>query len=212
MYEMGMLANIVAHSFKVCQVAMFLVDNLKESKIDLDGELVTASALLHDITKTRSLCTGENHALTGAEIIQEMGCPEVAYIVGHHVVLDEDVMSEKPTEVEVVNYADKRVLHDRVVSLQERLDDLIVRYTISNLDEDRIKRNWLRAKSLEEKIFNLLPFSPGDLEGLLGRENPSKDIDTYHSCCTRWLLHPPHTNIFDEFSSIRVDLLQKILH
>ena len=102
MCEMGMLPNIVAHSFQVCRVAIFLVDHLEKHRTKLDRELVQTSALLHDITKTRSLITGEFHALTGAKFINEMGYPEVAYIIGHHVILEENSASDRPTEVEVL--------------------------------------------------------------------------------------------------------------
>ena len=62
----------------------------------------------------------ENHARTGAQFLSDRGYPEVGHIVRQHVVLDEYFASEELTEAEIVNYADKRVLHDQVVSLKER--------------------------------------------------------------------------------------------
>ena len=185
MCEMGMLPNIVAHSLQVCRVAVFLVDHLEKHRTKLDRELVKTSALLHDITKTRSLITGELHALTGAELIDGMGYPEVAYIIGHHVILDDNSTSDRPTEVEVVNYADKRVLHDRVVSLQERMDYILVRYAKHPGDRERITQNWMRAIDLEKKLFDFLPFSPGDLNGMLGSDHLAAAIEEYHTFCVR---------------------------
>ena len=172
----------------------------------LDRDLVRASALLHDITKTRSLTTGEIHALTGAEFIDAMGYPDVAFIIGHHVILDEKFLSDTLAEVEIVNYADKRVLHDRVVSLQERLDYILVRYAKYQEDRDRIARNWLRAKELEKKLFNFLPFSPNDLDSLLRSDSLSAAIQDYHHFCSRFYHQPLSVSIsFDEIPSIGVN-------
>ena len=64
--EMGMLPHIVTHSEQVCRVALCLVENMQHSSAArLDRGLVQAAALLHDITKTRSFETGEDHAFTG---------------------------------------------------------------------------------------------------------------------------------------------------
>ena len=185
MCEMGMLPNIVAHSLQVCRVAVFLVDHLEKHRTKLDRELVKTSALLHDITKTRSLITGELHALTGAELIDGMGYPEVAYIIGHHVILDDNSTSDRPTEVEVVNYADKRVLHDRVVSLQERMDYILVRYAKHPGDRERIAKNWMRAIDLERKLFDFLPFSPGDLSSMFKLDHLAAAIEEYHTFCAQ---------------------------
>ena len=206
MCEIGMLPNIVAHSFQVCRVAIFLVDHLEKHRIKLDRGLVQTSALLHDITKTRSLTTGEIHTLTGAELINEMGYPEVAYIIGHHVILDENSASDRPTEVEVVNYADKRVLHDRIVSLRERMDYILVKYAKHPGDRDRITQNWLRALELERKLFDFLPFSPGDLNNMFGSNHLAAAIDEYHTFCAQLPDNASHVPIsFDEYPSIRVN-------
>jgi uncharacterized protein len=202
-----MLPNIVIHSLQVCLTATFLVDQLGgESGIKLDRDLVQASALLHDITKTRSLTTGEIHALTGAELIDAMGYPDVAYIIGHHVILDVTVVSDAPVEVEIVNYADKRVLHDRVVSLQERMDYILVRYAKHPGDRDRIARHWSRTKDLEKKVFVFLPFSPGDLGRLLGPDSLSAAMKDYNQYCGRFHHQPLSLSFsFDELPSTGVN-------
>jgi hypothetical protein len=65
---------------------------------------------------------------------------------------------------ELVNYADKRVLYVRVVSLPERFRDLIARYGRGRTDlEERIRRNWATMEAVEAKIFGRLAFGPEDL-------------------------------------------------
>ncbi|MBW2599450.1 MAG: HDIG domain-containing protein [Deltaproteobacteria bacterium] len=113
MYKMKMMDHIVAHSLQVCRVATFLADSLEA---DLNPDLVQAAALLHDITKTRSIETHEDHAQTGKQFLISLGYPRVGDIVGQHVLLDEYFASDSPTEADVVNYADKRVVHDKVAT------------------------------------------------------------------------------------------------
>ena len=71
-------------------------------------------ALLHDLGKTACLGTLNNHAELGADILEDLGYPDVAQVVREHVHLDGDILDPRPLrEAEVVNYADKRVLHTR---------------------------------------------------------------------------------------------------
>ena len=48
---------------------------------------VMAGALLHDITKTKSIQTRENHALTGQELLENLGYARIGKIVGCHVLM-----------------------------------------------------------------------------------------------------------------------------
>ena len=91
--------------------------------------MLEAGALLHDIAKTATLHNGGEHARLGAEWLIDLGYPAVAEIVREHVWLSRNPAEPWPLrEVEIVNYADKRVLHDLVVTLAQRFDDLRSRY------------------------------------------------------------------------------------
>jgi len=169
-----MLPNIREHSFRVMQVAAFLGEALAEAGIDLSLPLVTAGALLHDLGKTPCLGTLNNHAEFGAVIIEELGYPQVAQVVREHVHLFTDINDASLLrEAEIVNYADKRVLHDEVVSLEARFDDLKVRYGRTSEALVRIKATETRSRALEEKIFASLAFAPSNLLHLnhCGRES-----------------------------------------
>ena len=111
-----MLPNIIAHSRQVMRVSLVIIDNLKNG-VSINRNLVIAAALLHDITKTRSLETREPHDQSGGELLRELGFPRVGEIVEQHVILLDFNPQEKLEEREIINYADKRVMHDRVVSL-----------------------------------------------------------------------------------------------
>jgi len=164
MMQSGMRENIISHSLQVCRVASWLSEQLCQQGADLSLDLVTAGALLHDITKTRSIKTGEMHSETGCDFMVERGYPEVGDIVRQHVKLDVYIEMNMPTEAEIVNYADKRVLHDRIVSLQERMQYILERYGKSTAARNGY--SWLRDKSieLEQRIFALLPIPPDTLE------------------------------------------------
>jgi putative nucleotidyltransferase with HDIG domain len=165
--RMKMLDHIVAHSLQVCRVSTLLAELFERRRISLNRELVQASALLHDITKTRSFETGENHAETGAKLLKDLGYPEVGRIIGQHVRLDAYAASGEPTEAEIVNYSDKRVLHDKIVSLTERMGYILEKY--GDEPEKRERILWLSEKTrlMEARLFTILSISPLDLKDLL---------------------------------------------
>ena len=160
----GMLSHIREHSFRVTEVAVFLGEALTAAGFPLRLPLIEAGALLHDLGKTPCLGQGRNHAEWGAAVLAEMGYPEVARIVKEHVYLAADPASPQPPgETEVVNYADKRVLHTRVVTLRERFADLLERYGGTPEAKARLAALELKVQALEDKIFAPLDLSPLDL-------------------------------------------------
>jgi putative nucleotidyltransferase with HDIG domain len=163
MHRMQMRSNIVDHSRQVCRVAEFLSDYLIAAEVPLNRPLVTAAALLHDITKTRSLKTGENHAATGAAYLAELGYLRVSEIVRQHVALDHYRENGLPSEAEVVNYADKRVLHDAVTDLKARMTYIQARYGTTRQQRHRIATLWQATLGLETRLFTRLPFRPETL-------------------------------------------------
>lgn len=159
-----MLPNIREHCFRVRDVALILGDHLLSAGLALDLHLLEAGALLHDIAKTATLGNGGEHARLGAEWLVELGYPAVAEIVREHVWLNHDPAGPWPIrEVEIVNYADKRVLHDQVVTLERRFFDLLHRYGRTEEIRQRISSNERRSMVLENKIFAGLNIIPDDI-------------------------------------------------
>jgi len=159
-----MMEHIAAHSLQVCRVALLITDHLNNRGGQmLSRELIEAGALLHDITKTRSLQTGERHAETGGQFLRERGYPEVGEVVRQHVRLDHFDFSSPVNEAEIVNYADKRVLHDRIVPLQERMEYIMQRYGTTPELRLRLEQVWQEAKAQERKIFARISFLPEEL-------------------------------------------------
>jgi len=159
-----MLPNVREHSFAVMQVALFLGEALTDAGFDLFLPLVETGALLHDLGKTPCLGTLNNHAEWGAVILEKLGYPQVAQVVREHVHLYTDIIDSRPLrESELVNYADKRVLHEEVVTLEARFADLKVRYGRTPEALVRIKATEIRARALEKKIFAFLALDPANL-------------------------------------------------
>ena len=153
MCDMQMPEHIMAHSIQVCRVGVCLVDFLKLQGFQMDEQLVIAAALLHDITKNRSFETEENHALTGGQFLTDLGYPQVGELVRQHVRLDDYSDQKRLTEAEIINYADKRVLHDRIVSLEERMSYIRERYGRRPEHRHRIQLLWEKTEALERQIF-----------------------------------------------------------
>ncbi len=166
--EHGMLPNIVAHSKAVMRVAAAIVDDLIDPD-DVERPLVVAAALMHDITKTRALETKERHDESGGALARSLGMERIAEIIEQHVFL-KDFDPEGPLLAkEIVYYADKRVMHDTVVSLDERVEDLVVRYGTTPERVALIRKNLEYARAVEAKIARRMRSGTGGLAALSER-------------------------------------------
>lgn len=162
-----MLPHIQVHSCCVRDVALLLGEHLQAAGVALSLPLLEAGALLHDIAKTAVLQNGGEHARLGAQWLRDLGYPAVAEIVREHVWLSRHPAEPGPLrEVEIINYADKRVLHDTVVTLPQRFADLRRRYGRTPEIVARITANEERSLILEQKIFTGLHLTPNDILAL----------------------------------------------
>lgn len=160
-----MLDNIKAHSIVVARIAEFLAVSRGELLV---VELAVAAALLHDIGKTSCLNTDKNHAAVGRDICLAHGLDEVAAIVAEHVILETAFPEQAISAKEIVYYADKRVNHDQIVSLEERLAYIFGKYGKDNpVIHEAIRRNFQRCYLIEEELFSRLDWRPEQLASLL---------------------------------------------
>lgn len=164
MEQYEMLENIRAHSIVVERVATIIAQGLIATGVNLMLEKITAGALLHDIGKSLCLGTKEDHSAKGEEICIQNQLDEIADIVGEHVVLKNYQPGGVVFEKEIIYYADKRVNHDHVVSLEERLEYLLDRYGRDKKEiMGRIRENMEMCKDVERKLFEGLNFKPDAL-------------------------------------------------
>lgn len=169
----AMPEHIRAHSSMVADMAMALARTALDNGIGGIGGIggadgpdgagdahlhlpsVLASALLHDIAKDYTIRFGGNHAqLGGAWTLYETGNPRIAQGVMHHVHWPwrVDVTVQEWLMPLIIIYADKRVKHDRLVTLEERFDDLVERYGRTERIRDRIRESHEQAVEIEQAL------------------------------------------------------------
>ena len=171
MDKYGMLDNIKAHSIVVEKISGIITNGLIKAGFDLSLEKITAGALMHDIGKTLCLNTSVNHATKGKEICILNDLEEIAEIVDEHVILKHYKRGGPILEKEIIYYADKRVNHDRVVSLDERLEYLLDRYAHKHKGiASQIVKNMERCRGVEKRLFKWLDFKPEDLVVMVEKE------------------------------------------
>jgi putative nucleotidyltransferase with HDIG domain len=155
MAQYAMRPHIVAHSLQVMRVSLAVIDHLKNG-VSVNRDLVAAAALLHDITKTRSFVTKERHDASGGALLRELGFPHVAEIVEQHVTIRNVNLHGELEEREIVYYADKRVLHDTIVTIDERVNDIMQRYGAVEEIRSLILQNKSQVLAVERKIARFM--------------------------------------------------------
>ena len=155
----GMLDNIRSHSRQVANMALGISRLGREKGLRTHPEAIYAAGLLHDLGKTYTILHGGNHAQLGAAwVMHETRNPEIARCVSYHVYWpwEEHLYQEAFFSVLAIAYADKRVQHDKYVSLDERFSDLMERYGKSEYTRYRIGMTWDQGKRIEDALSRQL--------------------------------------------------------
>lgn len=187
--------HIIEHCEKVALVAQKIAKGIKGQGIEVDIDSIVYAGLLHDLMRVvdipgdhyKNLCKnasvedilvwdglkkqflGVEHPYAIYRILISFGEEKIASIVRKHQF--EAILSpeELPYTLEekILTYADKRVLHNNIVSLKERFKDGAKRYYEKNKekfpDHDYEQRIYDAYFTLEKELFDLLPFAPGDI-------------------------------------------------
>jgi putative nucleotidyltransferase with HDIG domain len=156
----SMLPHIRAHCRAVCGVAGEIARRAADRGWDVSPDMVKAAALLHDIAKTYSIRYGGGHAQLGAAWVrEETGNQALAQAVLFHVSWpwEEGPLAPLTNPLRlpfIISYADKRVRHDQIVTLEERFADLQDRYGKTERHRTAIRRNQEQALCLERALFD----------------------------------------------------------
>ena len=147
---------VVAHSRAVAVVAAGLAARLNEHGLHLDGRLVEAAGLLHDIARLQS-----DHACAGATRLCDLGYRRVAAVTSHHMDLQPEVEGEMPLhrlpgEAEVLYLADKLVSGAGVVDLAERLAARLRDLEADPAGQRRARERLGRAVELAQVVATLV--------------------------------------------------------
>ncbi len=154
-YEMPQ--NIKEHSLMVGEVAAFIARLGKSRGFNVNVDLIKAGALLHDLGKFYSLKYGGSHSQIGAAwAMEETKNPAIAQCIIHHVFWPAEIDLKKFFAPLVVLYADKRVRHSKIVSLDERYEDILQRYGSTPKRKELIMMSYNKVKKIEKRIFKEL--------------------------------------------------------
>ncbi len=142
--------HIRHHCEQVALVAGFLARTGDAMGMSVDTPCVVACALLHDIAKSYTIVHAGNHSQLGASIVmQECGNPRIAQGVLHHVHWPWSIDVDRWFLPLSIIYADKRVMHDSIVTLDERFDDLYARYGKTERIRQSIRESYEQAVAIE---------------------------------------------------------------
>jgi len=159
-------AHIQDHMRMVAAIATLLAPYHQ-----VNVELVEAAALLHDLVRLPeqwvylppTIHTPLPHAEVNYLLLHE-SWPEVAEIIRSHSLMTIlEPAGLTTVAAKIVYYADKRVNHDTIVSLSERLQFGQQRWQVTAAN-DISAELLLKLKELETELFNHLPFTPHQLD------------------------------------------------
>ena len=162
-----MRENVREHSATVGKIAHRLALMSEKKGIPINPSAVLASGLLHDLAKTWCIRNYGSHAMLGASwVIRETGDYNVAQGVLFHVrwpwpLPEGDSICVLPI---LVLYADKRARHAECVTLDERFEDLLVRYGINSASREGIKKSLLEAREIEKRLSQVLGADIGSVD------------------------------------------------
>lgn len=160
-----MLPNILEHSIQVKNVSLFIYERL-HNKSMINRGIIIAAALLHDIAKTKSIRDHmHHHDLRGGDMLREMGYDTVADIIENHVIFRDFDEHGDITEKDILYYSDKRVMHNCIVDIETRINDIAERYGHDVKQKQHILDNKKFVQKVEDKIQRFTSSSIRFIEG-----------------------------------------------
>ncbi len=183
--------HIVSHSQAVAKLAVFLAQRLNENGAAVDVTLLEGACLLHDLLRVhdfkesdfnrfeqtlpepdkakwrrlRAKYKASSHEDAAYDILREQ-YPTLALAIKRHrymILLDEKDRPET-WEEKLLYYADKRVMHETIVPLKERLAEGHKRNVFSHGSETKSKINTTKVDPLiyemEKEIFDKIGLDP----------------------------------------------------
>lgn len=147
--------HVIDHCKQVSRVAEEIAKAFKDRNLSIDVDLVSFSALLHDIARTY-----ESHEKVGAKYLETLGYVEAAKLISWHTHFDgfKYVKSiSEIKEIHIICLADRLVVENRYVGLQERMS-YIKHKAISMGYESHIERIEKSEKNLEIFIDKIEKF------------------------------------------------------
>ena len=150
------------HSILVGQIAARIAGAHADQGADLDPALVGLGGYLHDIGKSPLLARdGREHHALGPLVLAAEGRGDLAELSRRHPVYAprDPLIAPRTLAEKIVYYADRRA-GQRVVTLEERIDEQLARHPdLAGLREADLDA----AKAIEAELFAQIDLRPEDL-------------------------------------------------
>ena len=191
--EWGTPLHVRAHIAKVTEVALKLADAYIAKGEIVNLNLLYSGAMLHDLCRLcdfntlnrddfseditdekwekwedlRKTHQGFHHADIALKFFTELGYPKTAELIYTHksrVIVQEPERIDT-LEKKILYYADKRVKHDEIVSLDERFRDGKERHGRLNDEKTRTLFDQVEEKTyaLQKELFSAITLHPEDI-------------------------------------------------
>jgi hypothetical protein len=184
--------HIIRHCEKVYKIAKQIGEKYAEKGQKIDLENLKAAALLHDLFRIADIpdksyeelhtvadkydqvtwdslrirYKGKTHAEAAYEFFMNKGEEKLALMIKKHyfyAILDP---TDKPSSLEekILSYADKRVMHDKIVSLKERFEEGSKRHNPNQKNRDEIQKIHNAYYALEKELLEPINLKPSDIK------------------------------------------------
>jgi putative hydrolase of the HAD superfamily len=163
--EQGLSMGLWMHIQLVAALAYQMALWLRATGLSVNPLLAHRGGLLHDLAKLsakRPENHDANHAVLAAQLLTDRGLPELAEIARRHQLgnLIDPTLAPRTWEEKLVNLADKLAEGSRLVTPQERLNDLQQRYPH---DQKLILDSASAVQNLLTEVSDQLNLSPDQL-------------------------------------------------
>jgi HD superfamily phosphodiesterase len=164
-------AHVIAHCKKVAAMGHKIAGGYIKKGIVVDRENLKFACLLHDLLrivdfnaggkyaemqkKLQTMYPDMDHSMAAYTLLNRMGEPVIAKIIKKHAFDGIMVKENHPFTLEekIMTYADKRVLHQNIVSLKERFEDGKKRYNPNNENQEHDDETYKAYFALEEELL-----------------------------------------------------------
>ena len=150
------------HSIVVGRITLWIAKAHADHGADLDPLAVALGGYLHDIGKSPLLARdGREHHVLGPLVLAAEGRPALSELSRRHPVYAprDPAIAPRTLAEKIVYYADRRG-GQRVVTLEERIDEQLARHP--DLAGER-EADLRAARAIEAEIFKAIDLMPEDL-------------------------------------------------
>jgi broad specificity phosphatase PhoE/CTP:molybdopterin cytidylyltransferase MocA len=141
-------AHVIRHCMAVTDTAVAIAEALNEHGKELSIPLIKASGMLHDVLRIR-----KKHWEEGAKLALDYGYPEVADIIDAHMNYIPSVPVHDVDEKDIICLSDKLRQEEKLVTLEERLEPVKVKWK-DNPDALAVIENKIKAAAAVKNFIS----------------------------------------------------------